>query len=130
METIAVIGSNMVDLVTYVARMPPGANARSTELRPAAAARGEPRRGRPPRRARRDGLKVGDDVFADNTIRNFAREGIDTTHVRKVAGVPSGVAPIFVEPDSSNSILIVKGANRHRRRPTSTRPRRSSPHAR
>ena len=57
--------------------------------------------------------KVGDDVFADNTIRNFAREGIDTTHVRKVAGVPSGVAPIFVEPDSSNSILIVKGANRH-----------------
>lgn len=59
--------------------------------------------------------KVGDDVFADNTIRNFEREGIDTTHVSRVAGVPSGVAPIFVEPDSSNSILIVKGANRHLR---------------
>jgi ribokinase len=54
---------------------------------------------------------VGDDMFADNTIKNFASVGIDTTYVRRVPGRSSGVAPIMVEPSGENSILIVKGAN-------------------
>ena len=55
--------------------------------------------------------KVGDDMFADNTIRNLASFGIDTAHVERVKGRSSGVAPIMVEPSGENSILIVKGAN-------------------
>ncbi|HCV75179.1 MAG TPA: ribokinase, partial [Pseudomonas sp.] len=55
--------------------------------------------------------KVGDDLFADNTLANFRRFGIDTRHVTRAPGRSSGVAPIFVQPDSHNSILIVKGAN-------------------
>src|SRR5208337_1574310 len=39
------------------------------------------------------------------------RLGIDTRHVKRVAGKSSGVAPIMVEPSGENSILIVKGAN-------------------
>src|SRR5208337_5379038 len=39
------------------------------------------------------------------------RLGIDTRHVKRVAGQSSGVAPIMVEPSGENSILIVKGAN-------------------
>src|SRR4029077_2735070 len=35
----------------------------------------------------------------------------DTKHVRIVDGVSSGVAPIFVEPNGQNRILVVKGAN-------------------
>ena len=35
---------------------------------------------------------------------------MDTTHVRRVPGA-SGVAPIWVEPDGSNRIIIVPGAN-------------------
>jgi len=54
---------------------------------------------------------VGDDMFADNTIRNLAAVGVDTTYVRRVPGRSSGVAPIMVEPSGENSILIVKGAN-------------------
>jgi ribokinase len=54
---------------------------------------------------------VGDDMFADATIRNLEALGIDTSHVRRVKGKPSGVAPIMVEPSGENSILIVKGAN-------------------
>jgi ribokinase len=54
---------------------------------------------------------VGDDLFADNTIKNLAGLGIDTTYVRRVAGKSSGVATIMVEPSGENSILIVKGAN-------------------
>jgi ribokinase len=55
--------------------------------------------------------KVGNDLFGEATVKNFASFGIDTTHVRIVNGVSSGVAPIFVEPDGQNRILVVKGAN-------------------
>ncbi|MCW1073728.1 ribokinase, partial [Streptococcus anginosus] len=40
----------------------------------------------------------------------FERNGIDTTYVMRTAAT-SGVAPIFVNPDSQNSIIIVQGAN-------------------
>ncbi|KVG72138.1 ribokinase [Burkholderia ubonensis] len=116
METIAVIGSNMVDLVTYVTRMPVrGETLEAPGFELGCGGKGANQAVAAARLGARVVMvtKVGDDVFADNTIRNFARAGIDTEHVRRVPGVASGVAPIFVEPDSSNSILIVKGANRH-----------------
>jgi ribokinase len=55
--------------------------------------------------------KLGNDLFGEATLRNFASFGIDTAYVRIVDGVSSGVAPIFVEPDGQNRILVVKGAN-------------------
>ncbi|PWU11769.1 MAG: ribokinase [Verrucomicrobia bacterium] len=55
--------------------------------------------------------KVGADLFGEATVKNFASFGIDTTHVRIVEGVSSGVAPIFVEPNGQNRIIVVKGAN-------------------
>jgi ribokinase len=55
--------------------------------------------------------KVGDDLFGQATINNFASFGVDTTHVQIVAGVSTGVAPIFVEPNGQNRIIVVKGAN-------------------
>jgi ribokinase len=55
--------------------------------------------------------KVGNDLFGEATVKNFASFGIDTTHVRIVDGVSSGVAPIFVESNGQNRIVVVKGAN-------------------
>jgi ribokinase len=55
--------------------------------------------------------KVGNDLFGEATIKNLAGFGIDTTHVAIVDGVSSGVAPIFVEPNGQNRIIVVKGAN-------------------
>ncbi len=55
--------------------------------------------------------KLGNDLFGEATVKNFASLGIDTKHVRIVDGVSSGVAPIFVEPNGQNRILVVKGAN-------------------
>jgi ribokinase len=55
--------------------------------------------------------KVGTDLFGEATVGNFATLGIDTTYVLKVPGVPTGVAPIFVEPNGQNRIIVVKGAN-------------------
>jgi len=55
--------------------------------------------------------RVGGDLFGPATIENFKKLGIDATHVKQIEGVSSGVAPIFVEPNGQNRILVVKGAN-------------------
>ncbi|MGB2677622.1 MAG: ribokinase [Candidatus Acidiferrum sp.] len=54
---------------------------------------------------------VGNDLFGQATVDNFAKIGIDASRVRIVDGVSSGVAPIFVEPNGQNRIIVVKGAN-------------------
>ncbi len=55
--------------------------------------------------------RVGSDLFGEATVNNFKSFGIDTTHVKIVPGVPTGVAPIFVDPSGQNRIIVVKGAN-------------------
>lgn len=55
--------------------------------------------------------RVGDDLFGPATITNFQTQGIDASHVRIVPGTSSGVAPIFVESNGQNRIIVVKGAN-------------------
>ena len=55
--------------------------------------------------------RVGSDLFGPATIENFRKQGIDSTHVKQVEGLSSGVAPIFVDPSGQNRILVVKGAN-------------------
>jgi ribokinase len=111
---IAVVGSNMVDLVTYVHRMP----VRGETVEAPSFEMGHGGKGANQAvAAAKLGASVvmvtavGDDMFADNTIRNLESVGVDTTFVRRVAGRSSGVAPIMVEPNGENSILIVKGAN-------------------
>src|SRR5271170_6703771 len=59
--------------------------------------------------------RVGNDLFGEATLKNFASYGIDTTHVQVVPGTSTGVAPIFVEPDGQKRIIVVKGANEHLR---------------
>jgi len=56
--------------------------------------------------------RVGDDLFGPPTVENFKSLGIDAEHVRIVAGVSSGVAPIFVDTATGqNRIIVVSGAN-------------------
>jgi ribokinase len=111
---IAVIGSNMIDLVTYVDRMP--AKGETVEAPRFEMGHGGKGANQAVAAAKLGAdvvmvTAVGDDMFADKTIENFAALGIDTTFVRRVPGKASGVAPIMVEPGGENSILIVKGAN-------------------
>ena len=55
--------------------------------------------------------RVGSDLFGPAMIENFKKLDIDPTHVKQIEGLSSGVAPIFVEPNGQNRILVVKGAN-------------------
>ncbi|QTK81016.1 Ribokinase [Agrobacterium tumefaciens] len=113
-KKIGVVGSNMVDLITYVDRMPgPGETLEAPTFEMGCGGKGANQAVAAARLGAEVMMvtRVGDDVFADNTIRNLASFGVDTRHVVKVPGKSSGVAPIFVEQSGENSILIVKGAN-------------------
>src|ERR1700730_5031473 len=55
--------------------------------------------------------RVGSDLFGPATIKNFESQGLAATDVRITEAVPSGVAPLFVDPSGQNRIIVVKGAN-------------------
>ncbi len=113
---IAVIGSSMVDLIAYTDEVPKaGETLEAKEFQMGCGGKGA-------NQAVAAALlgsevmmmaRVGDDAFADNTIANFQSFGVNTDHVEKVSGVSSGVAPIWVDMDSQNRILIIPGANKH-----------------
>jgi ribokinase len=113
---IAVIGSSMVDLIAYTDEVPKaGETLEAREFQMGCGGKGA-------NQAVAAALlgsdvmmmaRVGDDAFADNTIANFRSFGVNTDHVEKVAGVSSGVAPIWVDKNSQNRILIIPGANKH-----------------
>jgi len=116
MARIAVVGSNMTDLVTSITRMPArGETLEALRFEIGPGGKGANQAVAAARLGSQVTMlsKVGDDVFGRNTLANFEAQGIDTRHVGVVEGVSSGVAPIFVEPSGENSILIIKGANNH-----------------
>jgi ribokinase len=111
---IAVVGSANVDLTTFADRFPkPGETIFGQKFDLGFGGKGANQAVA----ARLCGAdvfmvaRVGDDLFGPSTIKNFEKLGIDATHVRQVAGVSSGVAPIFVDPSGQNRIIVVKGAN-------------------
>ena len=54
--------------------------------------------------------KVGRDMFGDNAILHYEREGLDTRGIL-VSELPSGVALINVDAKGENSIVVAPGAN-------------------
>ena len=91
---IAVVGSNMVDLVTYVNRMPvKGETIEAPRFEMGHGGKGANQAVA----AAKLGVSVmmvtavGDDIFVEGTIRNLERVGIDTTYLRRVQGLASGV---------------------------------------
>ncbi|QND52282.1 ribokinase [Phyllobacterium sp. 628] len=111
---IAVVGSNMTDLVTSIIRMPaPGETLEAPAFAMGFGGKGA-NQAVAAARLGADVMmvtKVGDDVFGQSTIDNLKSNGIDISHVGTVVGQSSGVAPIFVDESGENSILIIKGAN-------------------
>lgn len=54
--------------------------------------------------------KVGNDIFGDNAVKSYKREGMDVSHVLR-SDKPSGVALILVDADAENCISVAAGAN-------------------
>ncbi|WNB92159.1 ribokinase [Bacillus sp. NEB1478] len=113
---IAIVGSNMVDLISYIDKMPKeGETLEAPDFEIGCGGKGANQAVAAAKLGSKVMMvtKVGDDLFADNTIQNLKNFGIDTEFTNKVPGTSSGVAPIFVDPESKNRILIIKGANKH-----------------
>jgi ribokinase len=57
------------------------------------------------------GAKVGQDIFGDQAVENFGREGILTDFVLRDAQSATGVALILVDHEGRNLISVAAGAN-------------------
>ena len=54
--------------------------------------------------------KVGRDIFGDNSIAHYQKEGLDTGGIIR-SDLPSGVALISVDEKAENCIVVASGAN-------------------
>lgn len=110
---IAVIGSLNIDLVAYTSRVPAaGETIIGDRFQMGFGGKGANQAVMAARLGGRVAMigALGDDVYAEMTFDNLANQGVDATHVARVEG-SSGVAPIWVEPDGTNRIIVVPGAN-------------------
>ncbi len=55
--------------------------------------------------------RVGADIFGEQAIQNFQKEGINTDFIVMDDKNPSGVALIFVDNKGENTIAVASGAN-------------------
>jgi len=111
---ICVVGASNIDLVSYVPRMPKiGETLHGTQFAMGYGGKGA---NQAVMAAKLGGevamiTKLGRDIFGADTFKNFESFGIDTTGVTFTEEAFSGVAPIAVNPEGDNSIIIVTGAN-------------------
>jgi len=54
---------------------------------------------------------VGDDDFGTSMITNYKKDNINTEHVFKADGIPSGTALIMIGGDGDNYLSVAPGAN-------------------
>lgn len=54
---------------------------------------------------------LGDDLFGQNALKGYAKEGIDVDHVKIVENEASGVALITVNGEGENQIVVASGTN-------------------
>lgn len=56
--------------------------------------------------------RLGDDLFAEQSLDNFEKAGVNTRYVVRSQEAPSGVALITVDHEGNNVIVVAPGANR------------------
>jgi len=111
---ICVVGSSMIDLISKVPRLPKlGETLVGHSFHLGYGGKGANQAVMAAKLGARVTMvnKVGRDVFGEGTLRNYQEQGIDTTHVMFDESRFSGVAPIFVDDNAQNFIVIVPGAN-------------------
>ncbi len=110
---IAVVGSLNIDLIVYTQRVPnAGETLIGDDFQMGFGGKGANQAVMAARLGARVSMvgALGDDVYAAMTFENLERQGVDARHVARVDG-SSGVAPIWVEADGQNRIIVVAGAN-------------------
>src|SRR5258706_12323241 len=113
---VIVVGSSNTDMIVRANRLPlPGETVLGGALTTAAGGKGAnqavaaARLGAPVTLVAR----LGSDMFGQQALTAFRREGLDLTYLQQDAGTPSGVALIVVGPGGQNIITVAPGANRN-----------------
>ena len=113
-KSIVVVGSSNTDMVIQLDHIPrPGETILGGRFVMAAGGKGA---NQAVAAARAGGdvtfvARVGRDMFGDNVLAGFQKDGIRVDHVLRDKASPSGVALIFVARDGENSIAVASGAN-------------------
>ena len=111
---ICVVGAANLDLISYVPRLPRmGETLHGTRFHMGYGGKGA---NQAVMAAKLGGqvtmvTKLGQDIFGENTLKNFQAWGVNTDYVYFTDQAFSGVAPIAVDPQGHNAIIIVTGAN-------------------
>ena len=111
---IVVLGSSNTDMIIRLDHIPrPGETILGGEFVTAAGGKGA---NQAVGAARAGGevtfiARVGHDMFGDQAVSGFVRDGINVEYVSRDKSQPSGVALIFVAKDGENSIAVASGAN-------------------
>ncbi len=114
MGRVVVVGSVNVDLVVSVGRLP---RAGETVAGGTFARHGGGKGANQAVAAARAGAEVsvvgavGADELGDEALTELTAEGIDTSHVARLEGTPTGVAAIVVDEAGENQIAVASGAN-------------------
>ncbi len=114
MAKVVVVGSTNTDMTVRVPRLPvPGETVTGGDFRVTGGGKGANQAVA----AARAGAPVvfvtaiGTDDIGDRALDSLAVEAIDLRFVRRVAGVPSGIALILVDEAGENVIAVAAGAN-------------------
>jgi ribokinase len=110
---IAVVGSANVDLVAYAPRIPsPGETVIGDRFALSFGGKGANQAVMAGRLGAHVWLvaRVGEDAYGQMTVADLDSAGVETRYVERAAG-STGVAPIWVEPDGTNRIIVIPGAN-------------------
>ena len=111
---ICVVGSTNIDLTFRTPRLPrPGETLAGYDFRLDFGGKGANQAVMAARFGARVAMVacVGRDVFGEQTLANYRREGIDTAHISVDETRPTGVASVAVDDEARNCILVVPGAN-------------------
>ncbi|MGI8978397.1 MAG: ribokinase [Pirellulaceae bacterium] len=117
--TVLILGSVNTDLVIRSPRLPrPGETVLGGEFYQAAGGKGANQAAAAARALGSHGQvafigAVGSDAFGEESRRALLAEGIDCSHLKEVAAVPSGIALILVDERGENLISVASGANAH-----------------
>ena len=111
---VCVVGSANLDCVAYVERPPaPGETVTGSSFAMTPGGKGANAAMAAARAGGQVSLlgAIGDDDAGRRLLEEYAGEAIDTSALRVVPGVPTGVAVVVVDASGENQIVVVAGAN-------------------
>eukprot|EP00062_Callorhinchus_milii_P023615 gi/632982650/ref/XP_007908252.1/ PREDICTED: ribokinase isoform X2 [Callorhinchus milii] len=111
---VVVVGSCMTDLVSYTERLPkPGETVRGKKFLTGFGGKGANQCIQAARLGAKTAMvcKLGNDSFGNDYVENFKTNGVSTDYLSQTEEARTGVAPIMVNDEGQNAIVIVAGAN-------------------